>query len=215
MTNLNLTLTRLAVSAVAVAVTAGLAAAPASAAAAPAERTTGEAQLTAPAENSRLQSNLIINRYGDDGVKGAIKNRTNHTIRVADPVPWAGCQSGVHVLIPPGGEVQYYDSKAIEFRHHYDLLLEGEGASLQFTRVGSVDTHFLALTDPYVGRPDTYFRSGGIKNLRKGWSEQTAHTENTPTASIHIKREKDGWRGDGWHADNDDWPVFTITVDKM
>ena len=207
------TLAHLAAGALTVGLTAGLLAAPATASATPA----AAPPASASHETQQLQGpwrapDLILNSYGDDGVKGKIKNFTSHTVKVSDPMYGS---EGAYYLLPPGGEVTFYNSRKFEYREGRDLLLAGHGAYFDIRRADGGLANYLTLSDPYVGRPDTYFTAYPIKTLRTGWSQNESHHEVTPDASIWIKREKDGWNGGRENSDNRDWAVFTVHIDKI
>ena len=159
------------------------------------------------------KKDLVLNRYKHDGVKGTIKNFTSHTIRVADPMQGT---EGVYTLVEPGQQVTYYNCRHFEYRDGRDILLEGHGSYLWISRAdGRSTTTTITLSDPFVGRPDTYFSSGPIRTLRTGWSTNESHHEVTPDASFTLKREKDGWNGGHETEYTSDWAVFSVHVDKI
>ena len=204
-------LTRFALGALTVGLAAGVVTAPAGASAGPA------AAPPASLETQQLQGpwrapDLILNRYGDDGVKGKIKNLTSHTVRISDPLYG---REGAYYLLAPGAEVTFYNSRKFEYRDGYNLLLAGHGAYFDMRRADGGPANYLTLSDPYVGRPDTYFSAYPIKTLRTGWSEGESHHEVTSHSSIWVKREKDGWNGGKDNSENRDWAVFTVHIDKI
>lgn len=213
MTNRNhRTAIRMATAALATGLLAGLAVAPAFAAPAPAAAPIESHGATVSLPGYQAED-LIIDRHGDDGVKGKIKNRTDHTVRVADP--FVGTE-GVYALIPPGGEITYYNSRTIDYRSGRDIVMDGEGASFNFARLGATGPLFtLTMTDPLVGRPDTLFTGDSVSTLRKGWGEGESHHEITSRSSFEIKREHDGWDGGYDNSENRDWAVFTVTINKI
>ena len=193
--------------------TMSMAAGPTAALAAPVEQEIPATQSIAQGVPEGQVKDLIIDRHGDDGVKGKIKNRTDHTVRVSDP--YAGTE-GIYALLPPGGEVTYYSSRTIDIRNGRDIVLDGEGAYFRLSRTGSGNRPVdLWMTDPFVGRPDTLFSDDSVRNLRKGWSEDECHHEVSDRSSVEIKRERDGWDG-GWdNSENRDWAVFTVTINRI
>ena len=192
-------------------------AAPAQVASPPAAQADPAQEASAPASRThreeRQGKDLVLSRYRDDGVKGTIRNFTDHSVKVAEL--YGG--ENVFVLIPPGGQVTFYNSRKFEYRDGYKLLLSGHGANFTITRAGDGATrpNYLTLSDPYVGRPDTYFDAYPIKTLRTGWSQNESHHEVTPTSSFWVKREKDGWNGGHETSDTGDWAVFTVHIDKI
>lgn len=208
------TLTSLATATLSAGLAVGLMTAPAAASAAPVVAPAAVASKESPKafQGPWRAPDLIFNWYGDDGVKGRIKNFTSHTVKISDPLYG---REGAYYLLPPGGEVTYYNSRKFEYRDGYDLLLAGHGAYFDIRRADGGPANYLTLSDPYVGRPDTYFTAHPIKTLRTGWSENESHHEVTSHSSIWIKREKDGWDGGKENSDNRDWAVFTIHIDKI
>lgn len=164
----------------------------------------------APAEYKRyLLNNTHHGVWGDDGVKGQVKNLSDKRIVVRDST------LGKEVDIWPGQTVVFYADRDI--RKIGDLA-EGNGTWLEISAYG--DQHSRSefrLCDPWLGRPDTLFwgPSRQVKNTRTGWRVGDSHHEITATHKFWVKREADSWQDkyDTWNTG--DWAAFTIHVDQI
>lgn len=147
--------------------------------------------------------------WGDDGVKGQVKNFSDKRIVVRDAT------LGKEVDIWPGQSVVFYSDRDIRKIGDLD---EGNGTWLEISAFG--DQHSRSefrLCDPWMGRPDTLFwgPSRKVQNTRTGWSVGESHHEITATHKFWVKREADSWRDrfDTW--DTGDWAAFSIHVDQI
>jgi hypothetical protein len=158
------------------------------------------------------QTDYIVS-YDDDGIKGMIKNYSDHDILVLAEVLKSGTQKAI---LKPGDELPYkvFGTGVLEFSKMID------GAVVPDT------TTKLWMKDPAIGRPSTKFTPPGRSepaNVRTGWREQTSAEEIWGSIKIKLTREKDGWTIPASDAylklyrdpntqGSSDWAVFTIEI---
>ena len=149
-----------------------------------------------PGNSSDEVAPLLRNLKKHDGVKGRVKNRTNHPIVVV-----FGAFEEESRTLAPGQEVTYYSGRAAYFEFRYLYSSHTVGYSIFEYPVEQPSTIFEpnANSKPYFSR--------------YGWDEEESHDEIWGGTHIRGKREKDGWKGghdvQGYTYD---WAVFTVEI---
>lgn len=155
-----------------------------------------------------LNNSDYVRGWGDDGVKGQVKNFTNKTIVVHDRL------CGKVREIAPGQRVVFYADADLS---GYAKCDAGDGARLEISEKGSqMKVSQFWLSDSWVGRPDAVFDGPhGVQNVRKTMSVNEAHHEHAGSHKFWIKRESDSWKEkyDNWNTA--DWVAFSIHVDSI
>lgn len=209
-------LTKTTLTAAAGVIAAIAAAAPASASEAAAGDGDSHRTVTAPAAPAPagghthylINNNDYHNAWGDDGVKGQIKNFTNKTIVVTDRTMGAS-----RTLAPHDTVIFYADTDL----RSYAGCGEGDGTRFEIAEKAPQAAYSqFWLSDSWIGRPDAvYSGPHNVQNVRENMREGESHHEIAGNHKFWIKRENDSWktRFDNWNTS--DWAAFTIHVDSI
>ena len=140
---------------------------------------------------------LLHHPSADYGVKGVMRNLTEHDVRVK-----FGFDQ--YRTLAPGEEVAFSS---------------GETALFQFNRPGSSHAAEFQITD-YVASdprtPSTRFRAD-VNDTRSDvmnwiWRENQSRIESFGGTKLRVKREIDGFNGGYETGGSSDWAVFTVEI---